>query len=65
MDGMLHTVLGVMPAGFAQPAPTDVWLPFDIPPSNRTAVLGKRSLTVGQSFGSWRARHHRTSSSST
>jgi putative ABC transport system permease protein len=39
LDGFPHTVLGVMPPGFDQPAPTDVWLPFDVP-------VVKRTLTV-------------------
>jgi putative ABC transport system permease protein len=35
-----------MPAGFEQPVPTDVWLPFDIPPTQRTAITGARQLSV-------------------
>ena len=56
LNGAPHTVIGVMPDGFAQPVPTDVWLPFDIPPTQRTAINGARQLTVygriadGQSF---------------
>jgi putative ABC transport system permease protein len=46
LDGAPHSIVGVMPEGFAQPLPTDVWLPFDIPASQRTAVSGARQLTV-------------------
>jgi predicted permease len=46
LNGSPHTVIGVMPEGFAQPVPTDVWLPFDIPPTQRTAITGARQLTV-------------------
>ena len=46
LDGAPHTVVGVMPPGFEQPAPTEVWLPFDIPPQQRTAVTGARTLSV-------------------
>ncbi len=46
LNGRPHTVIGVMPAGFSQPAPTDIWLPFDIPASMRTSITGARSLSV-------------------
>ncbi len=46
LDGALHTVLGVMPPGFAQPAPTDAWLPFDVPALYQPTVVGRRTLTV-------------------
>lgn len=46
LDGAPHTVVGVMPAGFAHPLPTDVWLPFDIPLAQRTMITGARNLTV-------------------
>ena len=46
LDGLPHTVLGVMPPGFAQPAPTDVWLPFDVPALYQPTVVGRRTLTV-------------------
>ena len=61
LDGAAHTVIGVMPDGFAQPVPTDVWLPFDIPAMQRTAITGARQLTVygriadGRSFEAARA----------
>ena len=38
INGAPHTVIGVMPAGFAQPTPSDIWLPFDIPVSQRTQI---------------------------
>src|SRR4029079_17624381 len=38
LNGAQHTVIGVMPDGFVQPLPSDVWLPFDIPATQRTAL---------------------------
>ena len=46
LNGAPHTVIGVMPQGFAQPVPTDIWLPFDIPPIQRTSITGARQLTM-------------------
>jgi putative ABC transport system permease protein len=46
LDGQPCRVIGVMPAGFSLPLPTDVWLPFDIPPQQRVNVTGARQLTV-------------------
>ncbi len=46
LNGTLHTVIGVMPAGFAQPVPTEIWLPFDLPPNFWTSVVGARQLVV-------------------
>jgi putative ABC transport system permease protein len=46
IDGIPTTVVGVMPEGFSQPAPTDVWQPFDIPPAQRRAISGARSLGI-------------------
>ena len=46
LNGAPHTVIGVMPNGFAQPVPTDVWLPFDIPASQRAVISGGRTLTL-------------------
>lgn len=46
LNGTLHTVIGVMPAGFAQPVPTEVWLPFDVPANFWNSVVGARQLVV-------------------
>jgi hypothetical protein len=46
INGATHTVIGVMPEGFAQPTPTDIWLPFDIPATQRTVISGGRQLPV-------------------
>ena len=46
LNGEPHTVIGVMPPGFTQPVPTDIWLPFDIPQQQRTAITGARTLSV-------------------
>jgi putative ABC transport system permease protein len=61
LDGKPHTVIGIMPDGFAQPVPSDVWLPFDIPGTQRSVISGGRQLTVygrladGTSFEAARA----------
>ncbi|HEX9565572.1 MAG TPA: ABC transporter permease [Gemmatimonadaceae bacterium] len=44
INGAPHTVIGVMPAGFSQPSPTDIWMPFSISPQARISVSGARSL---------------------
>lgn len=46
INGAPHTVVGVMPAGFEHPLPTEAWLPFDLPPEWRTRVNGARQLAV-------------------
>lgn len=46
IDGQPLRVVGVMPEGFTQPLPTDVWLPFDIPGQQRVNITGARQLTV-------------------
>ena len=33
LDGVIHTVVGVMPQGFVLPEPSDIWLPMSIPAS--------------------------------
>jgi predicted permease len=42
LDGEPYTVIGVMPDGFTQPAPTEVWIPLDVPPGDRVAITGAR-----------------------
>ena len=46
LNGEPHTIIGVMPAGFTQPVPTDIWLPFELTAQQRGAVTGARTLTV-------------------
>lgn len=46
LNGEPHTIIGVMSAGFTQPVPTDIWLPFDIPQQQRTGITGARTLSV-------------------
>jgi putative ABC transport system permease protein len=46
LNGVLHTIIGVMPAGFAQPTDTDVWLPFDLPEAMWTSVFTARQCTT-------------------
>jgi putative ABC transport system permease protein len=56
INGVLTTVIGVMPEGFAQPAPTDIWQPFDLPPAQRAAINGGRLLTVFGRIADGRSR---------
>ena len=46
INGVPTTVIGVMPEGFSQPEPTDLWQPFDLPPAQRAAINGGRILTT-------------------
>ncbi|MFL6595236.1 MAG: ABC transporter permease, partial [Chthoniobacterales bacterium] len=46
LNGVPHTIIGVLPAGFAQPPDTDVWLPFDLPEAMWTKVTGARQCTT-------------------
>src|SRR5688572_9525259 len=46
IDGVPTTIIGVMPEGFTQPAPSDVWQPFDQPPAQRAAIAGGRTHLV-------------------
>ena len=46
IDGVPTTVIGVMPEGFVQPAPTDVWQPFDLPQNQRAVISGGRTLSI-------------------
>jgi putative ABC transport system permease protein len=45
LNGVPHTVIGVMPEGFAQPTGAEVWLPYDLPATMWTNVVGARGLT--------------------
>jgi putative ABC transport system permease protein len=42
LDGQPHTIVGVMPAGFAHPAATEIWTPIALPP----AIAGRRDRGV-------------------
>lgn len=46
LNGVPHTIIGVLPKGFAQPPDTDVWLPFDLPDAVWTKVTGARQCTT-------------------
>lgn len=46
INGAPHTVIGVMPTGFAHPLPTDIWPPFELPARQRTAITGGRTLGI-------------------
>ena len=45
------TVIGVMPEGFIQPVPTDIWQPFDLPEAQRTAIAELGARGAGESNG--------------
>jgi putative ABC transport system permease protein len=44
LNGEPHTVIGVMPEGFAQPQGVEIWLPYDLPAAMWTNVVGARQL---------------------
>lgn len=46
LNGVPHTIIGVLPAGFSQPQGTDVWLPFDLPENMWTLIIGGRQLNT-------------------
>jgi putative ABC transport system permease protein len=46
IDGAPTTVIGVMPEGFSQPEPTDVWTPFDLPAQQRAVITGGRWVAI-------------------
>lgn len=44
LNGVPHTIIGVMPEGFAQPQGAEIWLPYDLPEAMWTNVVGARQL---------------------
>src|SRR4029079_11521597 len=40
LDSGMHTVIGILPAGFIQPTGIEVWLPFDLPKDAWTKIVG-------------------------
>ncbi len=44
LNGVPHTVVGVLPEGFAQPQNCEIWLPYDLPANLWTNVVGARNL---------------------
>lgn len=45
-NGEPHTVIGVAPPHFSQSPGTEVWLPFDLPQNQWTAIVGGRQLST-------------------
>ena len=47
LEGGAYEVVGIMPADFQYPVgslrPTDLWIPYVVPPDERTRVIGSRS----------------------
>ena len=46
LGGIPHTIVGVMPQGFALPPDIEAWLPFDLPKDTWTRIVGARQLFV-------------------
>lgn len=46
LNGVPHTVVGVMPEGFALPPDIEAWLPFDLQKDTWTRIVGARQLFV-------------------
>ena len=46
LNGEPHTIVGVAPAGFSQQPGTQIWLPFDLPQAQWTAIVGGRQLVT-------------------
>jgi len=46
INGAPHTIIGVMPAGFTHPLPTEIWLPLSLTQRQMTSITGARSLTM-------------------
>lgn len=44
LNGVPHTIIGVLPDGFAQPRGTELWAPFDLPEPLWRNVVGARQL---------------------
>ncbi len=45
-NGEPVTIVGVAPPGFSQQPGTDVWMPFDLPANQWTAIVGARQLVT-------------------
>ncbi len=45
-NGQAHTIIGVAAPQFSQSPGTDVWLPFDLPANQWTAITGGRQLVT-------------------
>jgi predicted permease len=48
IDGVSHTVVGVMPAGFQFPAKAQLWLPLVIDPANRINLWTTNAFMIGR-----------------
>ncbi|MBA4138410.1 MAG: hypothetical protein C0518_13960 [Opitutus sp.] len=45
LNGVPHTIVGVLPTGFAQPQNCEIWLPYDLPANMWTNVVGARNVS--------------------
>ena len=48
IDGQSHTVVGVMPPGFAFPRHAELWLPLTINPADRISLWATNAFAVGR-----------------
>jgi putative ABC transport system permease protein len=48
LNGVPHTIVGVMSEGFDQPTNAEVWLPFDLPEAMWTTVSARQINTYGR-----------------
>jgi putative ABC transport system permease protein len=46
MNGVPHTIVGVMPTGFEQPRGANIWLPLDLPEAWWKNIIGARQLVI-------------------
>lgn len=46
VNGLSLAIVGVLPRRFSQPQGTDLWLPFDLPAEQWSAITGARQLSL-------------------
>src|ERR1700736_1205957 len=51
LNGVPHTIVGVMQQGFQQPTDVEVWLPFDLPETMWNTVIAARQVSTYARLG--------------